>query len=489
MQTPSGGEKDKLPPKVLHSSPTQGATNVMPKVIEIHFDEFYVLKNLQNELLISPPLNETPVISQKGKSLFIELKEELNQNSTYTFNFGKGIADFNEGNVLKDYSLVFSTGNELDSLSITGSVFSCPENKLPKNAIIGVYQKDSIQRDSTIFLQKPDYFGIANESGEFQINHIRNGQFELVAFDDVNANYQYDGATEQIAFLDSLIVVGDSTELNLWLFKEDTDLKLLESRVTNTGRIHWTYNQELDSAKVLSDDTQYTYKLKKDSLLAWPQSQPTDSFYVWSEVGARLDSILVAPDTIQNRQVNLSIDNNYIKKNNALLIHSDAPILAFDTNRIKLVADSSLVDYSISHSDFEFFIHFKHEGNKSYNLILDEKAVLSSFDNSNDSTNISFFTKAENALASLKINVDTQEKNYFIELLKDGKVVDKKAKADDLIFSELLPNTYQLRLIIDNNQDGKWTAGNYLENVQAEKVYYYPEELNLRANWELEVDF
>lgn len=490
MQTPSGGEKDILPPQILHSVPAQSAVNVMPKTIEIHFDEFFVLNNLQNELLISPPLNETPVITQKGKSLFIELKEELNHNSTYTFNFGKGIADYNEGNVLKDYSLVFSTGNELDSLSIKGSVNSCPENKLPENVIIGIYEKDTLHRDSTIFLQKPDYFGLANEVGEFQINHIRKGIFELIAFEDVNANYQYDGATEQIAFSDSLIVIGDSTHVNLWLFKEVSELKLLESKISSNGRAHWVYNNKVDTAQIHSNSTsQYTYSIKKDSLFAWPLKHPTDSFYVWAEVGMRTDSILVVPDTLQNRQINLSIDNNFLKDDQQLTIHSDEPILAIDTSLIKLISDSTHIAYTLSHTNFEFFLNFPHEGNKNYDVIINRGAILSRLNNSNDSTKVSLFSKAENALASLKINLTKVQNPFFMELIKDGTVVDKIEYGDELIFTDLLPSTYQLRLTIDHNQDGKWTAGNYLESNQAEKVYYYPEELNLMANWELEIDF
>ena len=89
IQSPSGGKKDTNPPTVLSSTPKQAETMVKPSMIQIQFDEFFVLKNLANELLISPPLNEAPIISQKGKSLFIELQEELNNNSTYTLNFGK----------------------------------------------------------------------------------------------------------------------------------------------------------------------------------------------------------------------------------------------------------------------------------------------------------------------------------------------------------------------------------------------------------------
>ena len=169
IQSPGGGEKDTNPPTVLRSIPKQAETKVKPSMIEIQFDEFFVLKNIANELLISPPLNEAPIISQKGKSLFIELQEELNNNSTYTLNFGKGIADYHEGNVLKDYALVFSTGAKLDSLQIQGAITACPDKTLPEDLIVGIYQTDSLTKDSTIYLNKPDYFSLIDEQNQFHI--------------------------------------------------------------------------------------------------------------------------------------------------------------------------------------------------------------------------------------------------------------------------------------------------------------------------------
>ena len=490
IQSPSGGAKDLSPPVVLRSFPVQGTTNVSPSRIEIHFDEFFKLNDLQNELLISPPLNESPIISQKGKSLYLDLNENLSPNSTYTFNFGKGIADYHEGNILKDFSLVFSTGNELDSLTLTGQIQSCPLKTLPKEVIIGIYQKDSLQRDSTIFQQKPDYFTLAQENGTFQIKHIRAGTFELIAFEDLNANYQYDGATEQIAFYDSLISIGDTTEFYLSLFQEKPELKLLESRVNKNGRIHWVYNQTIDSVIINSDsDTKFLHSIKNDSLLVWPLNYPTDSFYISSKVASRLDSILVKPDSLLKQKVNLSSSSQFLKESASLKIQSDAPILAIDTGRIHLIADSNRIDYKVSYTDFELIFDFIHNTNQTFNLILYEGAVLSTYGNRNDSINISVYSKEESALAALKINLLHTSGNYFIDILKGEEIINRIKAGEELIFKELLPSKYQLRLTLDSNNDGKWTAGDYFENSQLEKVIYYKEELKLRANWELEIDF
>ena len=99
------------------------------------------------------------------------------------------------------------------------------------------------------------------------------------------------------------------------------------------------------------------------------------------------------------------------------------------------------------------------------------------------------YSKEESALAALKVNLLHSADDYFIEILKEEKIIDKIKAGEELIFKELLPSIYQLRLTLDSNNDGKWTAGDYFENSQVEKVIYYKEELKLRANWELEIDF
>ena len=107
----------------------------------------------------------------------------------------------------------------------------------------------------------------------------------------------------------------------------------------------------------------------------------------------------------------------------------------------------------------------------------------------NDSSKISFFTKEESALGNLKINLQTSSEAYFIEILKDGNVLERCESSKNLYFKNLLPGPYELRLVIDSNKDEKWTPGDYFTNTLPEKVYYYSKPLDLRANWELEIDW
>ena len=488
MQNPSGGQKDTNPPIVLKTTPKHGATNTSPGIIELEFDEFVKLKNVQNELLISPPLNTTPDITLKGKKLSITLYDELKTQNTYTFNFGKGIADFHEGNLLDNYSLVFSTGDELDSLFIKGSLNVCEKENSAESIVVGIYEKNSLVRDSTIYLQKPDYFCLLDDEKNFEINHIRPGTFELCAFEDVNANYQYDGVSEKIAFYKELIEIGDTTDFDLWLFKEEAELKRLDVDVKENGRIHFAFNKTIDTAFAYSSQD-LIQKIEMDSLFIWPTSYPKDSFLVYTNVNGHIDSLSVQLDSLKKHNIKLTANEKRLKSDDWLTIYSNAPIVKIDPSKIKILSDSVSLDYKMEIEAFKMAFKIPVSEGQTYQVKIEKGAVLSTYENQNDSTNLSFYSKKQSALADLKINLNTSTENYFVELLKDAKVLERIEPSKNLRFNELLPGSYQIRITLDTNKDGAWSAGNYLKDVQPEKVFYYTEEINLRENWELEIDW
>jgi len=490
IQSPSGGKKDLTPPLVIKTFPEQGATNANPSTIELEFDEFFVLKNLLNELLISPPLNQKPIVFQKGKALFIELKEALNQNSTYTINLGKGIADLHEGNVLENYTLVFSTGSELDSLLLSGTIYSCPQKNLPKGLIVAAYEKSLFTKDSTIFLQKPDYFSIADEQGHFQIQKMKAGQYELIAFEDVNSNYQIDHYTEKIAFHPKAIQLKDSVDTNLWLYQQEDELKILD-QTSKQGSIKWVFNKKVDSFDLLSDpEVKYFSKTIDDSLFIWPRQTQKDSVLFILNVENSRDSLMYSSKITENVDIRISqTSNNYVKNGGNYTCFTTAPIVEIDTSKIQLKSSGKLKDFLIHAKDFELDIEFEYEENQTYQLTFDHGAIKGLHDSRNDSVSHTFFTQKEDALANLKINLENEPKHYFVELLKDGEVFERISAEMPIYFKNLLPDNYELRLVADSNNDGEWTPGSYFENRLPEKVHYYGKVLNLRANWELEIDW
>jgi hypothetical protein len=208
MGSMSGGIKDVDSPVLLSSKPANYSVNFKSQKIELVFDEFVQLKNVNQELIISPPLPKKPDVRLKEKSIIIDLKNELRENTTYTLNFGKAIADNNEGNPITNFEFVFSTGSYLDSLSVKGHIVNAFNLQASKEAfIVGLYDQTE---DSVPLKTIPVYVGKTDEKGRFRINNIKADTFKVFALKDLNYNLRFDLPTEEIAFLDTFLYL--STE-------------------------------------------------------------------------------------------------------------------------------------------------------------------------------------------------------------------------------------------------------------------------------------
>jgi len=199
---PTGGPKDVTPPKVLKSVPPNQSVNFEGDRIVYTFSEFVSLKDINNQLVVSPPLSTPPEFTMRGKNLSMKFKEPLRENSTYSFFFGDAIVDLTESNPLPGFTFSFSTGPVLDSLSIKGKLINAFDLKPVNNAFVLLY--DTIY-DSVPYKQRPYYLARTNSSGEYTLNNLRDLEYRMFAIKDINGNYLYDLPTEEIAFADSLI--------------------------------------------------------------------------------------------------------------------------------------------------------------------------------------------------------------------------------------------------------------------------------------------
>ena len=203
--SPSGGPRDEAPPMVLECDPPNYSTLFESKQIHITFSEFIVLDNVNQQLIVSPPMEEQPKVKLRKKTLIVEFEETLRINTTYTFNFGDAIKDLHEGNKLQNYEYVFSTGEVLDSMSIRGKLIYAENLEVPDEAVsIQLY---SDLRDSVPLLDIPLYVGRSNDSGIFSVNNLRPDLYKVFALKDGNNNFLFDLPTEEIAFLDTSLIV------------------------------------------------------------------------------------------------------------------------------------------------------------------------------------------------------------------------------------------------------------------------------------------
>ena len=175
----TGGKKDATPPKALTYYPKNASLNFNSKVIEIQFNEYISLKDIVNQFIITPQTKEIPDIQAFGKKLKIVFNETLLPNTTYKLAFGNAISDLNESNTIQNFEYIFSTGETIDSLKLSGKVISALDMQPVSKILIGLYERDA--EDSIVYKQKPLYISKTNEAGEFKFNYLPNTFFKIVS--------------------------------------------------------------------------------------------------------------------------------------------------------------------------------------------------------------------------------------------------------------------------------------------------------------------
>ncbi len=203
MAAPAGGAYDVEPPKVRRATPDFNALGIAPSKIEIEFDENIKIKSPSEKVIITPPQQTLPVIRSVGKKAVVELKDELKPNTTYTIDFTDAIADNNEENPLENFVFSFSTGDQLDTLSISGKVLTAPDLEPVTGTYVGIHSNF----DDTVFSRVPfERISKTDSRGNFTVRGMAPGKYKVFALNDLNRDYKYDNPQEAIAFLDSIVI-------------------------------------------------------------------------------------------------------------------------------------------------------------------------------------------------------------------------------------------------------------------------------------------
>jgi hypothetical protein len=296
--TPTGGLKDITPPRYLEGEPENHSINFKGNEISFRFDEFVQLKDLNKELLVSPPLKIKPDVKLKDKFIKVRLKNELAPNTTYTINFGKSISDLNEGNLLPDFEFVFSTGDQIDSLSVAGRAVNAFDHKPMKDQEIMVMLYKNLA-DSAPLRQIPRYLGRANSNGLFTINNIHPDTFRIIALNDANGNLKYDPGAESVAFLDSFLVINAGTVKPMTFIKDTIMLKENKKEERNGKKV--PVKSVIDTSVVQGkklnalDVSLYYFLEETDNVVLTEKKrdEPEKLFFVFSRPPH--DSVIIKP--------------------------------------------------------------------------------------------------------------------------------------------------------------------------------------------------
>ena len=200
---PSGGPIDKTPPIFMRSNPTPNAVNVKDRKIEIFFDEIVTLKDPSTKIIVSPAQTEMPRMSALGRKVTVELVDSLLPNTTYTIDFSNSIQDNNEGNAIDNFAFAFSTGSVIDSMRVSGYVLDSRTLEPMQSVVVGL---QSNLADSAFHKEKLQRVALTNDRGQFTIRNVSPGIYHIFALKDLDRDYKFGNPTEDIAFLDSIIV-------------------------------------------------------------------------------------------------------------------------------------------------------------------------------------------------------------------------------------------------------------------------------------------
>jgi hypothetical protein len=510
---PDGGPKDEESPLFVIAKPAYGTTNFNEKKIRLDFNEFIVLKNLNKQLVVSPPMKNPPLISPQGSPsefIKIEIIDTLQKNTTYIFNFGNAVEDNNEGNKLENFKYVFSTGSYIDSLKTSGKVKDAKLYESQKNISVLLYRIDSAFNDSIIYKKKPNYITSTLDSTLFNFTNLKKGKYLMLALKEPLKDYIFNPKTDKIGFISDTITLPKDSIINktIHLFKEVQPYQFKRAKEITKGKIQFGFNGDNRDLKIniLSDVPENfkslsKYEKGKDSLNYWYTPFEADSLNFTISNDNFIDTVTVMLRKKKLDSLALSSSTrNILHLRDTFFIKSNNPIIAIDTSKMRLFdKDTLAVKFDVFKSKLENKVGliFDKKTNQKYKLTALPEAFNDVYGIKNDTLKYSFSTKKLDDYGRITINVNNlNSKNLIIEILggkNQDEVIGQQfiSSSKKVVFDLLEPKKYTIRAIVDENKNNKWDTGNYLQKRLAERIIYHQEINNaeLRANYFLEENF
>lgn len=509
MGRPEGGPQDTIPPVVINTSPENFSTHFKAKKIRIDFDEYIKLNDAQNQVLISPPFEKKPTITPMGQALKyieIELIDSLTPNTTYTVNFGQSIGDNNEGNVLPFYKYVFSTGDYIDSLQVSGNIKDAYKRETDEYISVLLYKLDSTYTDSIVYKKPPAYLGSTQDStNNFTIENIAEGSYKVFALKDKNQNYTFNPRSEKIGFLEDTIHLPEDQDklYNLSIFKENRAFEIARVDQQSATQLLFGVHGGIDSVqiKLLSDRPDnykeaYYHRRKSDTLDYWftPYFE-ADSLVFELSKGDLRDTITTQLKEIETDSLRFKADpSSVLPLNGEFKLSANTPITEVNSELISVRDKDSIKVPFQTYFDAmynEVVFDFEKRESDEYHIQALPGALKDFYGKQSDTLRYKLRTKAATDYADVHLQLENVDRYPLIVQLVTNtgetkrELIHQEEEGSEFSFSWVEPGMYYVRIIYDDNDNGKWDTGNYLKKRQPERVIYMRDPLDVRKNWEI----
>tara|TARA_Y100000385_G_scaffold87177_1_gene89727 strand:- start:40252 stop:41853 length:1602 start_codon:yes stop_codon:yes gene_type:complete len=504
--TTSGGDKDVTPPVIIKSTPENFSINFDAQEIEIEFDEYVKLKNLQKQLIISPPMTLEPEITPVGtasKIIKIKIFDTLQPNTTYAFNFGESIADNNEGNLFPYYKYIFSTGTYIDSLSVSGMVSDALNKEVDERVAVLLYEVDSSYYDSIVYKQKPKYITVTDSLSGFKLENLKEGSYLLTALKEENPNYTYQQKTDKIAYRKQFISVPSDTAYVLRLFKESIDYDFKRARQASKNKIAFGYEGEGTSMriKILSEvpddfSSTITKEIDKDTLNYWYRPEiEVDSLLFEVRHLESIDTAVVRIKDFKLDSLMFKPLSSKLKLQESLLISASTPLGKFKASKVQVMDKDSVFQTPTMGLDASLnavVLDFDKTEKNNYSIQLLPGALTDFYGVENDTLNYKVATKLQSDYGNVRITIRNGVYPLIVQLTEaKGEEVESQmiTEATPVDFKDVNPGIYSLRVIFDTNKNGVYDTGSFLNKTQPERVSYASKPVEIRAAWDTFEEF
>lgn len=501
----TGGLKDTIAPTLKISFPENFSTNFKGNQIKLTFDEYIKLKGLEKQLIVSPPMKNEPLIipSTVTKYLTIQIKDTLQPNTTYSFNFGQSITDNNEGNPLNQFKYVFSTGPYIDSLALGGRVKDALDREVESFVSVMLYEVNEKFKDSVVYTSPPRYITNTLDSLKtFRLENLKAGKYLLVAMKDRNNNNKFNPKTEKIGFHKQFITIPNDTVYEIELFKEVLPFKALKPSQVSGNKIAIGYDGKQDFSKskpkiILKNNNQILESIvtqfpKKDSLQVWYKPIKADSLLLNIKKESYVNDFSVKIKNQKKDTLSINaVQTGILNMRDEFTLESSTPLVKIDKSKIFINSSKTkITEFTPNYDDFnqKLVLNFPKNTSEKYQIQLLPGALTDFFEKSNDTLTYKLETRSESDYGNLIVDLQNVKRfPIIIELTNEkGEILayDYSEKNTKVEFNFLEPKDYILRVIYDDNKNKKWDSGNYLEKRQAEEVIYYSKVIkDVRANW------
>ena len=508
MASPPGGKKDTLAPKILNSSPLHKSKNFKGKKIELVFNEYINVRNLNQELLITPNVG-TFQTKLKPTGLALQLDSALKENTTYTFNFRNAIEDMSERNIGKNIKLVFSTSQNIDSLVIQGKVKSLQQNMALENVLVALYPfSDTLRIDKT----KPYYFTKTDTSGIYVLENVAAGKYYMAAFQDLNNNLLYNSSKEPVDFIsEPFLTLSKNEKQNFNIALQNQDPLKIAKTTSTAKTVLYDFNRGIKEIKFDKDPKlSIAYQIENaHSLRFYAQKlEKKDTLFITALIKDSVNRDYKIPLKIKFRELTtkekpskstmplsiLPTSGKYLSPEDSLLIILPKPVVAWDSKRIQFITGPDelilLPDEAYSWNDVSNRLRIDRAYlplREKFDLSIEKGAFVGIENDTSDAFRQNFQFQDLEQYGIMEGGIKDAKGKFIFQLISTANnlIAYEQISNGKFSFLHVEPGQYIVRVIHDKNENGYWDIGNFITRTKPEPIYYLPGKIKLKANFQL----